>query len=137
SICSCEISVTSVLQSAEVSNERLDVRISELLGEGRHFTFDAAFDDGGDPGIALDQAVKVGSLVPTRIVSMAGSAIVVEQPGTLFRLSLQGGFRADRAGVRRLFPPRICGLAWLQERRQSEGQPEQTQRGHQSQERSF
>ena len=50
-----------VLQDAEVTNQRLDIRVSEFLGERRHFTFDAPFDEGGDPGIAFGEVVEAGA----------------------------------------------------------------------------
>src|SRR5437868_453442 len=68
-----------LLQSAEVGDQRLNVAIIELFGEGRHFTFDASFDDGCNSSIALTQVVEIRPFVPTRIVSMAVRAVVVEQ----------------------------------------------------------
>src|SRR5438128_697141 len=47
----------SVFQSAEVGDQRLDIRITEFFGKGGHFTFEALFDDGGNPGVALGEVV--------------------------------------------------------------------------------
>src|SRR5690348_5967305 len=54
----------SVFQSAEIGGQRLDIHVTELLGKGGHFTFDAPFDDGCDSGIALGEVVEAGPFVP-------------------------------------------------------------------------
>src|SRR5437773_2111489 len=71
-----------------------------------------------------------------------GTASRLSLPGLLLETVITRGetiraFRTEGNRVRRLFPPDICRLAWLQERRQSEDQPEQAQRGRQSDDRRF
>jgi len=86
-----------LLQSPEVGDKVLNIRIFELFGEGGHFAFDASFDDGCNSSIALTEVVEVRSFVPARIVSMAVRAVVVEQVVALLRFFAQGHSSLRRA----------------------------------------
>src|SRR5882724_2689546 len=108
----------SVFQSAEIGDQRLDIRVIEFLGKGRHFTFDPSFDDSCNSGIALGEVVEAGPFVPTSVISMARSAALIKQAVTSFRVSLQDIRRSDRSRIRLLFPIRIRGFIRLKKRRQ-------------------
>ena len=65
----------------------MDLGIREFPSKGRHFTFNAAFDDRCKAGLAFKQVMQIRPFISTRILPMTVCAITIKKLVTALRLA--------------------------------------------------